>query len=237
MPKTKLEIIRPFLAVNSLPDGDLLPRLISAHDGVFRNPAAFPNTPFDEPAFKGVIDRFATAAAAVVHDGGKVAVEERNKCRADAVMMYRILGHYVEVACKNDMNTFVSSGFTPISKAQPAPPQPLDAPQIDSIEQGQSGRFIVTIKRAAKALYHELSYGPLPAGGGSVEPTTIRVPHTGDATDGHRRSDQWAGNSGIPVVGPAERRPAHQGIGGMMNSSNAMKKGRLLAALNCGGRI
>jgi hypothetical protein len=44
MPKTKLEIIRPFLAVNSLPDADLLPLLISAHDGVFGNPAVLSNT-------------------------------------------------------------------------------------------------------------------------------------------------------------------------------------------------
>ena len=32
MPKTKLNIIKPFLAVNNLPDGDVLHRLISVHD-------------------------------------------------------------------------------------------------------------------------------------------------------------------------------------------------------------
>ena len=34
MPKTKLNIIKPFLAVNELPDGDVLARLNSAHDGM-----------------------------------------------------------------------------------------------------------------------------------------------------------------------------------------------------------
>ena len=144
MPRTKLEIIKPFLAVKDMPDGDVLHRLISAHDGVFGNPALFPNTPFDGPSFKGVIDRFTTAAAAVVHDGGRVAVEERNKCRADAILMYRTLGHYVETACKNDMNTFVCSGFAAVSKPQPAPPQPLDAPVIASIEQGPAGNALVS---------------------------------------------------------------------------------------------
>src|SRR5436853_1014601 len=100
MPKTKLEIIKPLLSVNYLPDGELLPRLIAAHDGVFGNPTLFPNTPFDGATFKGTIDRFATAVAAVVIDGGKLSVAERNKSRAEAVLMYRILGHYVENACK-----------------------------------------------------------------------------------------------------------------------------------------
>jgi hypothetical protein len=36
MPKTKLQIIKPFLAVSNLPDGDVLHRLISTHDGVYR---------------------------------------------------------------------------------------------------------------------------------------------------------------------------------------------------------
>ena len=178
MPRTKLEIIKPFLAVNDMPDGDVLHRLISAHDGVFGHPALFPNTPFDGPSFKGVIDRLTTAAAAVVHDGGKVAIEERNKCRADAIMMYRTLGHYVETACKNDMNAFVSSGFSAVFKAQAAPPQPLDAPVIASIEQGPSGQFIVTFKAVPKALHYQLSYGPVPGAGGSVDPTMIVVTNT-----------------------------------------------------------
>jgi hypothetical protein len=138
MPKTKLEIIKPFLAVNELPDGDVIHRLISAHDGVFNNNPAYTNTPFDGPTFKAVIKRFATAAAAAAHDGGKAAVEERNKSRKEAIMMYRILGHYVETACKSDMKTFVSSGFTAVSKPQATSPQPLTAPVIVSVKQGPS---------------------------------------------------------------------------------------------------
>ncbi len=64
MPKTKLAIIKAFLGVNDLPDGELLPRLVAAHDGVFGNPTLFTSTPFDAATFKGAIDRFATAAAA-----------------------------------------------------------------------------------------------------------------------------------------------------------------------------
>ena len=177
MPRTKLEIIKPFLAVNDLSDGDVLHRLVSAHDGAFNNPL-YPSPPFDEPTFKSVIDRYTTAAAAVVHDGGKLAVEERNKARADAIMMYRMLGHYVETACKNDMTTFVSSGFTTVSKAPPASPQPLPAPEAPSVKQGQPGEFIVAFKAVPKALHYQLSYAPAAEAGASVDRTTIMVTGT-----------------------------------------------------------
>ncbi len=178
MPKTKLEIIKPFLAVTDLPDGDVIHRLISAHDGVFKNNSLYPNTPFDGPTFKAVIDRYATAAAAAVYDGGKAAVEERNKSRKEAIMMYRILGHYVETACKNDMNTFVLSGFTAIAEPAKTSPQPLPAPEAASLEQGQSGEMIVTFKPVPKALHYQFSYAPIPAAGASVNPTTILVTST-----------------------------------------------------------
>jgi len=64
--------------------------------------------------FKAAIDAY-TAAAAL--DGGKSAITERDKRRADAVIMLRLLGHYVEVACKGDPHTFVSSGSFPRRRA------------------------------------------------------------------------------------------------------------------------
>ena len=182
MPRTKLAIIKAFLGVNFLPDGELLPRLIAAHDGVFGNPALFSNTPFDAATFKGAIDRFATAAGAVLTDGGKLSVEERNKSRAEAVLMYRMLGHYVENACKSDMNAFVSSGFTAAGKPQPSPPQPLPAPEAPVIEQGPTGEFAVAVTSVAKALYYELFYVPVPAAGGTADPTTVIVTSTRQPT-------------------------------------------------------
>src|SRR2546423_9424212 len=146
MPNTKLDVIKPFLAINGLPDGDVLHRLISAHDGILNNPA-YPIPPVDMPTFKGVIDAYNTAAAAAQHDGGKNAVTERDKLRAEAIHMYRLLGHYVETTSKNDMNTFVSSGFQAASKGQKTPPQPVEAPIIVSVEQGNTGQFFVTFKR------------------------------------------------------------------------------------------
>src|SRR5260370_35057068 len=106
MPKTKLNIIKPALAVTQMSDGDLLARLNAVHDGMLNNPA-YPNPPVDMAGFKAAIDAY-TAAAAAALDGGKAATTARDKRRADAVIMLRLLGHYVEVACKVDTKTLVS---------------------------------------------------------------------------------------------------------------------------------
>ena len=106
-----LSIIKPLLSLNERSDGDVLHRLNSVYDGMLNNPA-YPNPPVDMAGFKAVIDAYTTAAAAAQHDGGKNAIIERDKRRADAIIMCRLLGHYVEPACQNDLKTFASSGFT-----------------------------------------------------------------------------------------------------------------------------
>ena len=96
--KTQLNIIKPNLGVNEMTDGDLLARMNAIHDGMSNNPF-YPNPPLDMPGFKAAIDAYSAASTAAL-DGGKNAIAERNKRRADAVIMMRLLGHYVEVACK-----------------------------------------------------------------------------------------------------------------------------------------
>jgi len=118
MPKTKLNIIKPLLSLNELSDGDVLHRLNSVYDGMLNNPA-YSNSPVAMARFKAVIDAYTTAAAAAQHDGGKNAIIERDKRRAAAIIMYRLFGHYVEQACKNDLKRLRSSGFTAVSTGQP----------------------------------------------------------------------------------------------------------------------
>ncbi len=145
--------------------------------GMLNNPA-YPNPPVDMAGFKAAIDAY-TAAAAL--DGGKSAITERDKRRADAVIMLRLLGHYVEVACKGDPHTFVSSGFVPASARQRTPSQPVSTPSIVKIDQGSTGQLLVTIQ-SVKARSYELRYGPVPALGATLNWTTIVVPSTKPAT-------------------------------------------------------
>jgi Fibronectin type III domain len=181
MPKTKLNIIKPALAVNDMADGDVLARLNAVHDGMLNNPS-YPNPPVDMAGFKAAIEAYTAAAAAALHDGGKSAILERNKRRTDAIIMLRLLGHYVEMACKGDMKTFVSSGFVAAPAHQRTPSQPVSTPLIASVDQGQTGQLLVTIKPVAKARSYELRHAPVPPAGAPINWTTILVPSTKPAT-------------------------------------------------------
>jgi hypothetical protein len=181
MPKTKLNnIIKPALGVTHMSDGDLLARLNAVHDGMLNNPA-YPNPPVDMAGFKAAIDAYTSAVAAAL-DGGKAAIAARNKRRGDAVFMLRLLGHYVEVTCKGDTKTFISSGFVAAPAHQRTPAQPVSVPSIARVDQGNTGQLLVTIKPVPKARSYELRYALVPAGGATASWTTTLVPSTKPAT-------------------------------------------------------
>jgi hypothetical protein len=92
--------------------------------------------------------------------------------------MFHLLGHYVEVACKNDMNTFVSSGFVAATKGQRGQPEPVSVPSIGAIEHGNSGELVVTINPVAKARLYDLRWGAAAAQGAGINWTTISVATT-----------------------------------------------------------
>ena len=180
MSKTKLNIIKPVLGFVGTPDPDLVSRLNAVHAGMANNPA-YPNPPVDMAGFKAAIDAY-TAAVAAALDGGKAAIAARDKRRADIIVMLRLLGHYVEVACKNDMPTFVSSGFVAASTGQRTPAQPVSIPSV-AVDQGSnSGQLVVTIKAVTKARSYELRHAPVPAAGASINWTTIVVATVKPAT-------------------------------------------------------
>jgi len=91
----------------------------------------------------------------------------------NAIIMYRLFGHYVELACKNDLETFASSGFTAVSTGHRNPPQPVAVPLILSLDQGNTGQLLVTIRPVAHARHYELRYAAVPAAGAAVHWTTI----------------------------------------------------------------
>ena len=158
-----------------MPDGDLLARLNAVHDGMLNN-LAYPAPPVDMAGFKAGIDAY-TAAAAAALDGGKSAMAERDKRRKDVIIMLRLLAHYVEAACKNDMKTFLSSGFVAASRGR-TPAQPVAATSIVRVDQGKTGQLLVTIQAVARARSYELRYSPVPVAGAIINWTTILVPST-----------------------------------------------------------
>src|SRR5205085_6881947 len=80
----------------------------------------FPDPPVDLTVLKTKLDAFASAIADA-KDGSKKAITFRNQLGAEIDRMLRMLAFHVELNCKDDMNLFLTSGFTPRSKARTAP--------------------------------------------------------------------------------------------------------------------
>src|SRR5712691_6412051 len=82
----------------------------AVHSGIFTDPADYPTPPVDEATFKGAIDTLSAKITAAL-DGGKKAIAERNHQEQVVIKMMRKLGRYAEEACKDDLTTFLKSGF------------------------------------------------------------------------------------------------------------------------------
>src|SRR5207237_7626302 len=123
----------------------------------------FTNLPVDLNVFKADLDIYA-ASIAEAKDGGKKAITLRNKQGEVVIRTIKHLATYVELNCKDDMNTFLSSGFQPRSSAR-TPAQPLDQPTILNIDQGPTGQLLASIKPVRKAKSYKLPRGAVGAGG------------------------------------------------------------------------
>src|SRR5262249_47495152 len=112
-----------------------------------------------EPALlKTTLDDLSIAIGDAV-DGGKKALHERDRPREDVIRMLRILAHYVEATCNDDMAAFLSSGFLPQTSTRVAP-QPLAPTSIRRIDQGSSGQLLIKVVGVSKAWSYELRYAP-----------------------------------------------------------------------------
>src|SRR5207237_9250209 len=124
---------------------------------------------------KLAIAAFTAAVAAL--DGGTTATVNRDARRNELIVMLRLVALYVEGACKNDMQTFTSSGFVPVFKARTAA-QPTSQSAIVSVDQGNSGQLLVTFEPVPKVLFYEFRYAPVPVAGADIVWTTILVTST-----------------------------------------------------------
>jgi hypothetical protein len=124
--------------------------------------ANFPTPPVDLAVLKTNIDSLSALVSESL-DGSKKVIAQKNKQRETVIEMLRLLARYVEIACKNDMAIFQTSGFEAAPTTKTAP-QALSE-RIRNIEHGpNSGQLIVRIKGVPKALSHELRYAVLTSG-------------------------------------------------------------------------
>jgi hypothetical protein len=167
--------IKASLGFNRLPGRDLLARLEAVVKGMDGN-ATYPNPPVDMASLKTAGTNYSASLAAAL-DGGKKAIAERNAQRENVIKMLRQLAKYAEISCKDDRNTFLSSGFETASVTRVAP-QPLDPPVIRSVDQGNTGQLLVSVGRSAQAKSYELRAAAAPAVAAATVPSWTTIGFT-----------------------------------------------------------
>jgi hypothetical protein len=130
----------------------------AVHSGIFTDPEDYPEPPIDEPTFKGAIDAFSQKITAAL-DGGKKAIADRNQQEEIVINMLRELGNYVEKACKNDMATFLKSGFR--AKSPATGPKRSLSRFIRSVTPGpNSGTLLIVINAVDGAAAYQFRFAP-----------------------------------------------------------------------------
>lgn len=169
MAKVLMKIIRALLGLGMAKDGVVSSSVGAVLTGMTNN-TAYPTPPVSMADLKTGLDTFNTSVSDA-EDGGKKAVAARDKARAAVIKLYRVLGHYVEANCNDDMATFMTSGFQPVPTKR-TPPAPLAVPFVRNLDHGTTGQLLVTITPIPKALSYELRYGAVVAGAAPATWTT-----------------------------------------------------------------
>src|SRR2546427_13290218 len=144
--------IQAVLGFPALTPQDLLQAATAIYTGTNGN-SAFPNPAVDMAVLKADIDNFSSAITASL-DGGKKAIAERNRLAEVLIKALRPLAKYVEINSKDDMKTFLSSGFQAKSVGRPSPSSLSES--IRSVKQGpNSGQLLVSIAAVPGAHSYE----------------------------------------------------------------------------------
>ena len=152
--------------------------------GVYNNPsfAGAPAPPVDQPTLQAANNALAAANSAAAN-GGKKELEQQKKDKEVVVKILVQLAHWAEANCKDDMTTFLSSGFQAASTARTNTPPVSEA--IRKIAFGSvSGAVVLTLVKFNGAASYELRWGSTAPG--AANPTTW--------------SSQPAANSKTPVT-------------------------------------
>ena len=105
------KIIRALPGFMRKSDADILFRGHAVFKDMRGNPA-YAKPPVSLYDFAALLEAYTKALGAMI-DGGRQATAERNRLRIEVILMLRRFGQYAEIACQNDMTTFLSSGFEP----------------------------------------------------------------------------------------------------------------------------
>lgn len=174
---SKPKMIKPIDGFVGVSDADVLSRGTNIQTCMAGN-VNFPSPPVDLAALKTALDAFSGLIAQAL-DGSKKVIAEKNKQRTAVIKMLRLLGRYVEVACKDDMAIFLTSGFKPAPTTKTTTP-PLTE-KIRKVAHGaNSGEIDIWLKAVARASSYEFRYAVANAGAATTWTTmplsTVKAP-------------------------------------------------------------
>lgn len=139
--------------------GDITSRGRAVYNGMKKNVLSFPKPPVDLEDLRAQLDRFDSARAGALDRGRKAFAELKN---ARKVLTHSLdhLGHYVEAVSKDDVATFISSGFE-LAGGGRTPDDECPIPRMLWVKQGsKSGELLAAwTPLYRKAGHYELRWG------------------------------------------------------------------------------
>jgi hypothetical protein len=173
MPTSNVKRIRVKMSFTRQFGNKLVSRATAVENGVPAHPEDFPTPPVDGPTLKAQTAAYVAAYAAALEDGGKKAMAERRRQESALIAMLRNLAHYVEIACNQNMETFLLSGFEAVSMS-PSPSKPPAQPVIVKVTPGATGQLVVVFSSVEQVRQYRLRYVAVPLpGAGPLESTTM----------------------------------------------------------------
>ena len=163
--------IKAKLGLRGVSDTDAAKAFMTSYNGLLNNPK-YSNPPVDLATYKAGIDHF-SALIVDAEDGGKKAISAKDKQRIVVTKLYTLLGHYVEMACNDDLATFNTSGFTQVAAKVKTAPVPLTEAKFRWIDRGpNSGDVVVLPEGQTGAIAFDVRYA-LQGAGGVLGPWTV----------------------------------------------------------------
>ena len=156
---TQTKSIKASLGFRKLSAGDVVARANAVLDGLYTGKDDYPDPPVDQATLKAQIDALSGGITAAL-DGSRQAIAARNHLKEVVIKSLRQLGHYVEENCKDNMATFLKSGFQPLSTTRV--PAARLSESIRKIAPGKiSGQMEVTLVSEQAALSYQLRWAPV----------------------------------------------------------------------------
>jgi len=176
----KLKVIKAKLGFGHQTAQNVLTAALAVLNNLFSSAffsaaAGLPAPPVDQATMKAATDAL-QAAITAAQGGGKQAVTAMHHAKDAVVTILEQLATFVSVNSKGDMNTFMSSGFTPRSTAKSKTPPVSES--IKKIVPGPlTGQMLVYLMKFPGAKTYQLQWG-VPGPGGALPTAWTNLPVT-----------------------------------------------------------